>query len=153
LSRKWDFRCITTSEELGQALTALRLSHNMTAAEVARKSGIHKSSVSRIERGKFDFETIDVSQLRRYLASVNENRTSCYCGWHFFKLLHRRILEDYLADKGITKSELGPSVGVSKQLGITWVNMESRYPSMELWEREFKEYSAKWAEKNDDLTP
>ena len=148
MKKKTDFRCITSAEELGLALISIRLSHNLTATDVAKKSGLTKSTVLRYEKGAFSFEHINTEFLERFFAACGENRFAGYTDYHLFKKFHIRILDDYITEHGINKSELGPAVGVSKQLALTWLRMESRCPSFELWKREFEGFSREWIQKN-----
>ena len=129
----------------------MRLSHSFTAAEIVKRTGFSQSTISRYERGRLSFERVSLDFLERYAEACGENRFAAYSNYHIFRKFHRQILTDYLAENGIKRTELGDRVGVSRPLATSWVDLDSRCPSYELWKREFEEFTRGWIDRYPDL--
>ncbi len=129
-------------------MTAMRLSHSLLATEIAERININTSTISRYENGHFTFEQADLAMLERYAVVCGEDKHSLFTQYLLFRKYHKQILQAYIEKQGITKSELGKTLGVSKTLALTWFNKENRCPSLKLWEDKLKEFSVEWVNNN-----
>lgn len=148
LSRKQDCRSVTSPKILGQAMIAMRLSHSLTATQIAQKIKVNTSTISRYENGHFTIEQADTGILERYALACGEDRHSLFNDYLLFRKYHKQILQAYIKKRGITKSELGKFLGVSKTLVLTWFNKENRCPSAEVWEKGLREFTTDWFKNN-----
>ena len=87
--------------------------------------------------------------LERYALVCNEDKHSLFTDYLLFRKYHKQILQAYIEKQGLTKSELGKLLGVSKTLALTWFNKENRCPSLKVWEDKLKEFSVEWVKENN----
>ncbi len=129
-------------------MTAMRLSHSLLATEIAERININTSTISRYENGHFTFEQADIDMLERYAVACGEDKHSLFTQYLLFRKYHKQILQAYIKEQGVMKSELGKLLGVSKTLALTWFNKENRCPSLNLWEERLNEFSVEWLNNN-----
>ena len=129
-------------------MAAMRLCHSISSIEIAEKIKVNVSTISRYENGHFTFEKADLDMLERYALSCNQDRHSLFTDYLLFRKYHKQILQAYIEKQGLTKSELGKLLGVSKTLVLTWFNKENRCPSLKVWEDKLKEFSVEWVNNN-----
>ncbi len=143
-----DCRSVTSPEIIGQAMTAMRLRHSLTAVSIAEKIQVNTSTISRYENGHFTFEQADLDMLESYAEACGEDRYSLFNDYLLFRKFSKQILSDYISKNNITKSDSAKVFDVSKTLALNWFNKENRCPSMKLWEDKLKAFTVEWIERN-----
>ena len=86
--------------------------------------------------------------LESYAEACGEDRYSLFNYYLIFRKFSKQILNDYISENNITKSDTAKVFGVSKTLALNWFNKENRCPSMKLWEDKLKEFTVEWIERN-----
>lgn len=129
-------------------MTAIRLSHNLLATEMAEKLNVNTSTISRYENGHFTLELAELDMLERYAVACSEDRYALFTDYLLFRKYHKQVLQAYIEEQGIQKSALGKELGVSKTLALTWFNRENRCASIKLWEDKLKCFSKEWIKDN-----
>ena len=127
----------------------MRLCRSISVIEIAEKIKVNVSTISRYENGHFTFEKADLDMLEMYALVCNEDKHSLFTDYLLFRKHHKQILQAYIEKQGLTKSELGKLLGVSKTLALTWFNKENRCPSLKVWEDKLKEFSVEWVKENN----
>lgn len=143
LGTETDCRSITSVKEIGQAMTSMRLASSLSAVEMAKKIDVHTSTISRYENGRFSFEQADLDMLQRYAVACGKNKYSLFTDYLLFRKFHKEVLQAYIEEKRITKSDMAKIFGVSKTLVLSWFNKENRCPSKTIWENNLVEFSKK----------
>lgn len=129
-------------------MVSMRLASSISAVEIAKKTAAHTSTISRYENGRFSFEQADLDMLQRYAVACGKNKYSLFTDYLLFRKFHKEVLQAYIEEKRITKSDMAKDFGVSKTLVLNWFNKENRCPDLKLWEEKLKEFTDKWLTEN-----
>ena len=131
-------------------MISLRLSKNFTAKVVAEKIGICTSTISRYENNQITPEHTDLKLLKKYALCCGVDEHYLFDEYLIFRSFKDNILNEYITQKNITKTQLSKELSVSKTLVLSWFNKENRSPSHEMWQTAFKDFTLSWIEKNFD---
>lgn len=136
--------------DIGKHMVSLRLSKNLTAKDVSEKIGVCTSTISRYENNQITSEHIDLELLKKYALCCEANEYCLFDEYLIFRSFKNNILNEYIIENNITKTQLAKELSVSKTLVLSWFNKENRSPSRELWQTAFKDFTLCWVEKNFD---
>lgn len=136
--------------DLSAKIRDMRLSCNLTATELSRKTGVHTATISRYENDNFSYDMIDIDILSILSVACGKDVDYLLNPYLKFKKYHKDILQQFLIDNNISKKQLAELCGVSYTLVKTWFNKEKRSPSYELWQTTFREYSLNWFSQKVD---
>lgn len=131
-------------------MISLRLSKNLTAKDVSEKIGTCTSTISRYENNQITPEHTDLDLLKKYALCSGADEYYLFDDYLIFRNFKDNILNEYIIEKNITKTQLSKELSVSKTLVLSWFNKENRSPSHELWQTAFKNFTLSWVEKNFD---
>ena len=148
ISAATDCRSVTSVKEIGQAMVSMRLASSLLAADIAKKIKTHTSTISRYENGRFSFEQADLDMLQRYAIACGKNKYSLFTDYLLFRKFHKLVLQAYIEEHNITKTDMAKTLGVSKTLVLSWFNKENRCPGFKLWEEKLKEFTGRWLTEN-----
>lgn len=136
--------------DLSAKIRDMRLSCNLTATELSRRTGVHTATISRYENDNFSYDMIDIDTLSILAVSCGKDMDYLLNPYLKFKKYHKEILQKFLIDNNISKKQLAELCGVSYTLVKTWFNKEKRSPSYEVWQTTFREYSLNWFSQKVD---
>ncbi len=134
-------------ESIGNRMTALRLSKNLLAKDIAGKIGFCTSTISRYENNQITSEHTDLELLKKYALCCEVDKYFLFDEYLIFREFKNCILSEYIAEKNITKTQLSKELCVSKTLVLSWFNKENRSPSHGLWQAAFKDFTSSWVKK------
>ena len=135
-------------ESIGNRMTALRLSKNLLAKDIAGKIGFCTSTISRYENDQITSEHTDLELLKKYALCCGADKYFLFDGYLIFREFKNCILNEYITERNITKTRLSQELSVSKPLVLSWFSKQNRSPSHELWQTAFKEFTLVWIKKN-----
>lgn len=135
-------------ESIGNRMTALRLSKNLLAKDIAEKIGFCTSTISRYENDQITSEHTDLELLKKYALCCGADKYFLFDGYLIFREFKNCILNEYITERNITKTRLSQELSVSKPLVLSWFSKQNRSPSHELWQTAFKEFTLVWIKKN-----
>ncbi len=135
-------------ESIGNRMTALRLSKNLLAKDISEKIECCTSTISRYENDQITSEHTDLELLKKYALCCGADKYFLFDEYLIFREFKNCILNEYLAERNITKTCLSQELSVSKPLVLSWFNKENRSPSHGLWQTAFKEFTLVWIKKN-----
>lgn len=136
--------------DLSTKIRDMRLSCNLTEAELSRRTGVHTATISRYENDNFSYNMIDIDTLSILAVSCGKDMDYLLNPYLKFKKYHKEVLQQFLIDNKLSKRQLAELCGVSYTLVKTWFNKEKRSPSYELWQTTFREYSLNWLSQKVD---
>ncbi len=149
-STDYDISDSQLTTDIGKRMILLRLSKNLTAKVVAEKIGICTSTISRYENNQITPEHTDLELLKKYALCCEADKYYLFDEYLIFRNFKDNILNEYIIQKNITKTQLSKELSVSKTLVLSWFNKENRSPSREMWQTAFKDFTLSWLEKNFD---
>lgn len=136
--------------DLSAKIRDMRLSCNLTAIELSRRTGVHTATISRYENDNFSYDMIDIDTLSILSVACGKDGDFLLTPFLKFKKYHKGILKQFLIDNSLSKKQLAELCGVSYTLVKTWFNKEKRSPSYEVWQTTFREYSLNWFSQKVD---
>ncbi|MGN1480726.1 helix-turn-helix domain-containing protein [Porcipelethomonas sp.] len=126
----------------------MRLSSNMSKKDLALKSGISISTLSRYENGRYDINNINTDILQNLAITCGKDKLFLFTPYLKFKLYKNEILNAYINEFNISKYQLSKYLDLSYTLVKSWFNKKNRSPSYDIWQTAFKKFSLKWIEQN-----
>ncbi len=90
-------------ESIGNRMTALRLSKNLLAKDIAGKIGFCTSTISRYENNQITSEHADLELLKKYALCCGADKYFLFDGYLIFREFKNCILNEYITEKILQK--------------------------------------------------
>jgi transcriptional regulator with XRE-family HTH domain len=123
-----------------EKLKVARAASGLTSVALVQKAEVDLSTYSRYENGDFCEDTVNLEIFKRLAVALKLDEYTLFDEFMLFRDNSRKIVQDYMEDKGFTIKKMAEVCGVSETSVKNWRKGKCS-PRREVWERVFKRRS------------